>query len=121
MKLLLDCCIARRAVAPLEASGHDVVHVGDFPEDPGDLSLMKLAYLERRVIVTLDKDFPRLAILHEIAHCGIVRLVQIPGELQGQRIDQTLRRYAREIGRAFVITVEPTRDRLRPSRVYRRT
>jgi hypothetical protein len=35
MKLLLDTCVWGGAIKNLEASGHDVVWTGHWPEDPG--------------------------------------------------------------------------------------
>ncbi|AUX39108.1 uncharacterized protein SOCE26_004900 [Sorangium cellulosum] len=33
MKVLLDTCVAPRAATLLRSLGHDVEHVGDWPED----------------------------------------------------------------------------------------
>jgi predicted nuclease of predicted toxin-antitoxin system len=57
LKLLLDTCLSARAKAELKAAGHDVVCAGDWPEDPGDEAILARGYEQRRVLVTLDKDF----------------------------------------------------------------
>jgi len=36
MRVLLDACVWGKAKAQLAASGHEVVWVGDWKEDPGD-------------------------------------------------------------------------------------
>jgi len=36
---------------------YDVVWAGEWPEDPGDEEILERAYLEGRILVTLDKDF----------------------------------------------------------------
>ena len=36
MRLLLDSCVWGKAVAELQAAGHDAIWAGDWPEDPGD-------------------------------------------------------------------------------------
>lgn len=76
MKVLLDTCVSLQAKVQLEAAGHDVVWVGE-EQDPGDEAILKRAHSEQRVLVTLDKDFGTLAILHHQPHCGIVRLVGV--------------------------------------------
>ena len=63
MKLLLDACVWGKAREELRAAGHDVIHAGDWPEDPGDEEILRRADQERRVLVTLDKDFGALAVL----------------------------------------------------------
>ncbi|MBW1691626.1 MAG: DUF5615 family PIN-like protein [Deltaproteobacteria bacterium] len=75
MKILLDACVWGGTRKYLESSGHDVVWAGDWPEDPGDEEILARAHNEGRILVTLDKDFGELAIIHEIAHSGIIRLV----------------------------------------------
>lgn len=63
-------------------AGHDTVWAGDWPKDPGDREILARACAEDRVLVTLDKDFGELAILHGAAHCGILRLVNIAARQQ---------------------------------------
>jgi hypothetical protein len=45
------------------AAGHDVIWAGDWSDDPGDEAILARASEERRVLVTLDKDFGELAIV----------------------------------------------------------
>ncbi len=59
----------------MEAAGHDVRWVGAWPQDPGDDAILEQSLADRRVLVTLDKDFGELAVLHQRPHAGIVRLV----------------------------------------------
>ena len=68
MKALLDTCVWGGARAVLEAAGHDVVWAGDWPVDPGDDEILARAHREGRVLVTLDKDFGELAIVHQRPH-----------------------------------------------------
>jgi len=42
MKILLDACVWGGTRKYLEASGHDVVWAGDWPEDPGDEEILSL-------------------------------------------------------------------------------
>jgi predicted nuclease of predicted toxin-antitoxin system len=68
MKVLLDSCVWGGAVAELKAAGHDVIWTGEWPKDPGDEEILKHAHDEQRILVTLDKDFGEIAILHKAAH-----------------------------------------------------
>ena len=60
MKLLLDTCLSARAKVELKAVGHDVAWASDWPEDPGDETILARAFEERRILVTLDNDFGSL-------------------------------------------------------------
>ena len=82
--------------------------------DPGDAEILAFAARERRVVVTLDKDFGELAVVHEAPHAGIVRLVDFASYEQGPAAAAALRRYARELELGAIVTVERHRIRIRP-------
>lgn len=112
MKVLLDTCVSPLAKTQLEAAGHDVVWVGDEP-DPGDQEILQRAYTEQRVLVTLDKDFGTLAILHNQQHCGIARLVGVTSAQQGLICLQALQDHAKDLESGAIITVQKHRTRKR--------
>lgn len=78
MKVLLDTCVWGGAVKDLRSAGHDVIWAGEWKEDPGDEETLAKAHNAGRVLVTLDKDFGELAILHGYPHSGILRLDNLP-------------------------------------------
>jgi predicted nuclease of predicted toxin-antitoxin system len=77
VKILLDTCVSGGVRTEIASAGHDVLWVGDRDQDPGDEEILAQAHVERRVLVTLDKDFGELAIVRERPHAGIVRLVGV--------------------------------------------
>lgn len=115
MKILLDTCVWGKAKEGLAQHGHDVLWAGDWTEDPGDLDILKRAYAEKRVLITLDKDFGELAIVRKIPHCGIVRLVNISAKNQGELARYVLGRYGEALRKGAIITVEASRIRIRSS------
>ena len=102
-----------RAKINLETSGYDVKWVGDFLTDPGDEAIMLLAFQEKRVLITQDKDFGELAVFRDVAHCGIIRIVGFSAKEHGAISIQILGKYKAEISQNAIITVEPTRVRVR--------
>jgi predicted nuclease of predicted toxin-antitoxin system len=113
VKLLLDACVWGKARTELAAAGHDVVHAGDWPEDPGDEAILARAHTEGRVLVTLDKDFGELAIVRRIPHSGIVRLVEIAATRQGSVSNMIVQQYGSVLSAGGIVTVEPNRVRVR--------
>lgn len=113
MKVLLDACLSPQAKSELEAAGHDALWAGDWSEDPGDAAILARANQEGRVLVTLDKDFGELGVLHNAPHRGIVRLVNFRSHQQGRACAEILAHYADDLGRAAIITAEPGRIRIR--------
>lgn len=113
MKLLLDTCVWGGAVPELRTVGHDVVWSGDWAEDPGDQAILARANNERRVLVTLDKDFGELAIVLRQPHGGIVRLVDFPARQQARICMQVLDVYGSELASGAIVTAERGRLRIR--------
>lgn len=46
--------------------------------DPGDRVLLEWAAQESRVLITIDTDFGQLVFLEGQAHCGLIRLPDVP-------------------------------------------
>jgi predicted nuclease of predicted toxin-antitoxin system len=74
MKILLDTCVWGGACKALKVAGYNVIWTGDWEKDPGDMEILSYAYNERRILITLDKDFGELAIVHHYPHHGILRI-----------------------------------------------
>ena len=113
MRLLLDTCVWGGAVDDLEAAGHDVRWVGSWPQDPGDPAILEQALADERVLVTLDKDFGELAVLHRQPHCGIIRLVNWSIHQQATACIRAIARYGDQLPGGALVTAEPGRFRIR--------
>lgn len=113
MKLLLDTCVWGGAKSGLLSAGHDVVWAGDWSVDPGDAEILDRAHAEERVLVTLDKDFGELAIIRNLPHCGIMRLVNISAVRQAPVCLFCLSRYGEELLAGGIVTADETRVRIR--------
>jgi len=114
-RLLLDSCVWGGTRTELATAGQDVVWAGDWANDPGDEELLARAYAERRILVTLDKDFGQLAVMKGLPHAGIVRLVDIAAERQADMCLQVLARHESELLAGAIVTAEIHRVRIRPA------
>lgn len=114
MKILLDTCVWGGVLADLTTNGYDVFWAGNWSEDPGDEEILATAYNEGRILVTLDKDFGELAIMREISHCGILRLVNLSTRQQSVVCLQVLTLYGKELQAGAIVTAELSRVRIRP-------
>jgi predicted nuclease of predicted toxin-antitoxin system len=117
VKILLDACVWGGARSELQSAGHDVDWAGDWPEDPGDEEILERAHHEGRVLVTLDKDFGELAIVHGIPHSGIIRLVNLSSRQQAVGCLRAIDLHGDELKLGVIITVEPHRIRIRSSNI----
>ena len=99
----------------LTNAGHDVEAVAGWSQDPGDKEILSRAFHSSRVVVTIDKDFGELAVVHRLPHRGIVRLVGFGAERHGAIAAEVLAKYAAELTAGAIVTVEPGRVRVRPA------
>lgn len=113
MRVLLDACVWSGAATSLREAGHEVRTVADETPPPSDESILEAARGEQRVVITLDKDFGELAVVRRIPHAGIIRLVGLTSTQQGTAAVATLAKYGAELATGALITVEPTRVRVR--------
>jgi predicted nuclease of predicted toxin-antitoxin system len=90
-----------------------VVWVGEWPEDPGDEEILEIATGEKRILVTLDKDFGELAVVHNKPHSGIIRLVDLGAKEQAKFCIHVLDLYAQELLAGAIVTVGRGRIRIR--------
>ena len=115
MKILLDSCVWGGSKGVLLAAGHDVVWTGDWPSDPGDREILTIAHQERRVLVTLDKDFGELATVHGVRHSGVMRLVGFRAREQGDAIRQLVGQFGADLLLGALVIAYPDRVRIRPA------
>lgn len=73
-KLLFDENIGAIVAASLRQEGYDVVSI--LEETPGaqDREVLERARAERRILITLDRDFGRLIFLRSQEHVGVIFL-----------------------------------------------
>ncbi|HEY6171050.1 MAG TPA: DUF5615 family PIN-like protein [Candidatus Kapabacteria bacterium] len=102
-----------KAVSLLSDAGHDVMWAGSWEKDPGDTEILNIAFWENRILITLDKDFGELAILHGLPHAGIIRLVGFSSSEQGIVSLQIIEKYSKELSESAIITVDQNRTRIR--------
>jgi predicted nuclease of predicted toxin-antitoxin system len=115
VRVLLDACLWGGALEDLKSARHDVLWAGDWDQDPGDEEILAKAHNERRVPVTLDKDFGELAVVKRVPHSGILRRVNFPARQQGLIALQTLTHYGEDLRSGAIITVDARRIRIRPA------
>jgi len=115
VKLLLDTCVWCGVCKELQSAGHDVILAGEWPEDPGDDEILERAHREGRILVTLDKDFGELAIIHRIPHSGIIRLVNLSSGQQALVCLRVIDLHGEELQAGAIITAERNRLRIRLS------
>ena len=114
MKILLDTCVWGKAKQELIAAGYDAIWSGDWAVDPGDSEILDRAHEQKRILITLDKDFGELAIVKRRKHHGIIRLVNVPARKQAGVCGRLLKRFGTELFNGAIVTLDGQKLRIRP-------
>ncbi len=112
MRFLIDRCAGVRLARWLRDQGHDVAESRERGTDPGDFELLRSAASERRILVTLDKDFGELIFTQGVAHSGLVRLPDVPASARIALFDRLLAVHATELADRAVVTIRGGRIRI---------
>ena len=112
MTLLVDSCAGRKLAAWLREKGHNVFDASDLEVDPGDEELLRLAAVERRVLVTLDKHFSALVFASEERHAGLLLLPDVRVAERLRLVARVLERHTSGLEGGAVITVRGARLRV---------
>lgn len=115
MKFLLDESADLRLAARLRDLGHDVQSVvADYQYSLPDSRVLSIAYRERRVLITNDKDFGELVFRHRQPHSGVI-LFRLPYgaslTIKLSRLDHVLLAYADSLDHFLVVMDRSVRVR----------
>jgi predicted nuclease of predicted toxin-antitoxin system len=113
--ILLDTCVWGGVLPSLQHLGYNVAWSGSWDKDPGDAAILSIAHEEKRILITLDKDFGELAILKGLPHHGIIRLSGFRARQMAPAIHHIVALHAIELIRGAIITADPERVRIRPA------
>lgn len=115
MKFLADECCERGLVVALRKAGYDVLHVVESKPGATDDDVLALAFDERRILLTEDKDFGELVYRLKKPTHGII-LIRIGVKnrsLKWPRIKKLLDAYPDRCTGRFVVVGED-KFRFRP-------
>lgn len=114
MKFLLDESAEFRLASFLHEHGHDVTSIAhDYPRSLTDREVLRIAYQERRILLTNDRDFGDLVFRLTLPHAGIIyfRLGAALLEEKKAWLERILVEYADGLDRFLVITKQGIRVR----------
>ena len=112
MRLLLDECVWKPAKTMLQELGYDVVSISDL-SGMEDQDVLRLAYEQQRILITLDNDFGRLSVLEGLSHFGVVRLVDVHALEQARLIMRIVEEYGEDLTKGGLVVAGAKRIRLR--------
>ena len=116
MRFLADMPISRSTTEHLQSKGHDAVHLLDLGlERATDREIAKLAFTERRVLLTMDLDFTSIVAISKSAGPSVIifRLRNNRPMTINDLLDKNLSKIATELEKGAIAIFEEARVRLR--------
>lgn len=114
MKFLADENIPSKVVRRLQKEGIDIIHVSNIKYGLADNDVLKVAYKEKRILITFDKEFGNLVFRKKMKSFGVIllRFVPLSSEHVADRIIGLIKQKLRFENNFIVVEEEKIRIRL---------
>jgi predicted nuclease of predicted toxin-antitoxin system len=86
LKFLVDVGVGRKVEVWLLRNGYDIKAVRDINPKMKDDKILRLAVFEKRMVITMDKDFGELVYNSGLPHSGVLLL-----RLEGAKSDEKVK------------------------------
>jgi predicted nuclease of predicted toxin-antitoxin system len=105
LKFLVDVGVGRTVEEFLLEKGYDTKAVRSLDQGMPDQEIIRLATSERRMVITMDKDFGELVYHSGMDHCGILllRLEDATGVEKRRVISRILAKYSDKMENNFCV------------------
>lgn len=105
LKFLVDVGVGKKVESYLFVSEYDVKSVRDIDHKMKDSEILKIANEEKRIVITMDKDFGELIFNSGLAHYGVLllRLDSSNGEEKVIIIKEILTNYEDRLQNNFCV------------------
>jgi len=105
LKFLVDVGVSRKVEQWLRKHGYDIKSVRDIDPRMSDKGILKMAASERRMVITMDKDFGELVYNSGLPHGGVLllRLEEARSDEKVKIIDRILERYSDKLSDNFCV------------------
>ena len=105
IRFLIDVGVGAYVEQWLIESGYDVHAVRDIDPSAKDVDILKIAASEKRMIITMDKDFGELVYHSGAAHSGvlILRIEEADGKRKAEIVKRILQDHADKMANRFCV------------------
>ena len=113
LRFLADESCDFAVVRALRAEGYDVLAVSEVMQRSDDRELIQQAYREKRILLTVDKDFGWLVYVSHADTAGVI-LIRFPGNARQLLADAavTLTREQGDLLRSAFVVLQPGHVRI---------
>lgn len=105
ISFLVDVGVGKAVERFLRDAGYDIKAVRDFDPKAKDADILQMAVAEKRMVITMDKDFGELVYRSGLPHAGvlILRMEDATGQEKALVLDEILKKFSTEIPGMFCV------------------
>ena len=115
MRFLADENVSRLVIRRLQASGFDVISIGEARSGTPDRVVLETANAEDCILITEDRDFGELVVRQRLGVRGIIllELDRLSNVAEAEAVVHVVNVHAESL-LGHLVVIEPGRVRLRP-------
>ncbi len=108
MRFLIDECVSLKVNRWLCVQGYDSLAIAEIAPSVRDVDVLALAQQEKRILITMDKDFGELIFRDSAAHFGVVllRVHDWKAESKINIISKLLINHTSDMANNFIVATE---------------
>lgn len=105
LKFLVDVGVGKKVESYLFENGYDFKSVREIEHRMKDSEILKIANDEKRIVITMDKDFGELIFNSGLTHYGVLllRLDDSNGEEKVETIKEIITKYESSLSNNFCV------------------
>lgn len=105
IRFLLDVGVGKKTLEQLQVLGSDAISVLDLNPEMADADILSVAHKEKRMVITMDKDFGELVYRSGKQHNGVLllRLEDATGDEKAVIVQQIVEKFASQIEGHFCV------------------
>lgn len=110
LKFMVDVGVGKKVERWLREAGYDVAAVREINPRAGDREILKLAFEDSRIVLTMDKDFGELVYRLGKAHAGVLvlRMEDADGDEKTNIVKDILLQHADKLEGSFCVYKDGT-------------
>ena len=105
LKFIVDVGVGKTIERYLQKEGYDTKAVRDVDPSMEDEQIIRVAVTEKRIVITMDKDFGELVYHSSMEHCGVLllRLEDANGAENLEVIQSIMKNYSDRLMNCFCV------------------
>jgi len=105
LRFFVDVGVGKSVEQSLHEEGHDVKAVRDVDPCMKDEEIIRMAAWEKRIVITMDKDFGELVYHSSMRHCGVLllRMEDAVAAKKAQIVQHILANYGDQLKNSFCV------------------